>query len=128
MELQNKLWQNNERLKQAAFTAFRSMQKGRDKGTLAVFKLQQGIDFMNGRAAPDGSGLFGPFASDLGGEHTFEEGEKFFRNCFFGPNTEAAVRAIQAKLGLNVDGKAGIETLPAMDLVLLTRRESFNDE
>lgn len=122
--LRSKFWKHNGRLQQAATTAFRSMKIGRDQGTEALDLLQSALRDMDGRAGakvippnePEYYRRFGPY--NWGDEATGPG------RCYFGPNTENAVRDFQAKIPqelaeLEADGIAGIATLRELDDYLL---------
>lgn len=116
MALQFFYWKSYPRVQEAASVPYRSFVKGPyDKGTEALYKFQLGVILCGGLTGP--GGVIGPFSDDLGGE--FPDGGAF-ETCFFGPHTEKAVRDIQTKLKLKlVDGIAGIETINAMDKLLV---------
>lgn len=124
--LTHPLWKDDRRLQEAAKVGFRSMKRGRDQGTDALHLLQSALITLEGQPAwydsiEDDAGnykqvpgaLFGPYA--WGNEDTGPGA------CYFGPNTENAVKDFQIKAGkglLAVDGIAGMQTLQEIDFQL----------
>jgi Putative peptidoglycan binding domain len=116
--LQSYYWRHNNRLQEAATTGFRSMLKGRDANTEAVFLLQTCLKLLDGRAAIRTGELFGPF--DFGNESNGPS------NSTYGAFTEQAVSDFQSASGMgesDIDGIAGIETLHMIDAHLLGKSD-----
>ena len=114
LPLFSRFWKDEPRLQEAKTVPFRSMKMARDTGTNAVRLLQNAFLFIEG--LPAKSGVFGPFAIPVS-EANGEDASK----CFFGPFTKRAVETFQRQNGgLTIDGMAGIMTLRAMDVILLT--------
>jgi hypothetical protein len=114
LPLFSRFWKDNGRLQEAKTVPFRSMKMARDTGTDAVRLLQNAFLFIEGLPAPKGT--FGPFAIPIS-EANGEDASK----CVFGPFTKRAVETFQRQNGgLTIDGMAGIMTLRAMDVLLLT--------